>query len=206
MKNPAKLIILALISLLFLSACQQSNPNTTTFIVTIENIAANGAAQSPLSPGVAIVAARGERPLFTQGQADRGEGLKEIAEVGNPSKYQGRDGYIIFNTPVDASSRGPINTGQAYRFEIRAAVGSSLSFATMLEKSKDIFIAPEDTGIPLFDAEGNAISSDVTSTLSFWDVGTKDNATGASESKPVAKIDTSFTMNQLVRVTIKPKQ
>ena len=51
------------------------------FIVRIDNVATGA---TPLAPGVFVVSTT-DGPLFTAGQADRGDGLEALAEDGNPA-------------------------------------------------------------------------------------------------------------------------
>ena len=81
-----------------------------------------------------------------------------------------------FDTPVGESQPGPIGPGQAYEVQFAAAPGSRLSFATMFVMSNDLFYAPTDSGIELFDENSGAASSgDITDQLRLWDAGTEIN-------------------------------
>ena len=69
---------------------------------------------------------------------------------------------------------GLAEPGKAYAFEITASPGDSLSFATMVAESNDLFFATANGGIALF--EGNQpISGDVTRYVALWDAGTEQN-------------------------------
>ncbi len=82
----------------------------------------------------------------------------------------------VFDTPAGQGQAGPIGPGQSYEVEFAAAPGSRLSFATMFVMSNDLFYAPMDSGIELFDvASGLAISGDITGRLLLWDAGTEIN-------------------------------
>lgn len=135
---------------------------------------------TPLSPGVWVVA-NGGAPLFTSGSPDYGDGLEQIAEAGNPTTLGSSiagGGFAdtgVFNTPTGAGSAGPITPGNSYSFTIEGAMGDYLSFASMFGQSNDIFLAPGQSGIALFDAGGTPISGDITSQLSWWDCGTEAN-------------------------------
>lgn len=54
------------------------------FSVRIDNISDSSSFATPLAPGAFVIHAEGE-PLFTIGEADRGEGLAALAEDGDPS-------------------------------------------------------------------------------------------------------------------------
>jgi hypothetical protein len=53
------------------------------FTIKVANVSGDSALPTPLAPGVFAVHPDGE-PLFTLGQADRGEGLEALAEDGGP--------------------------------------------------------------------------------------------------------------------------
>lgn len=135
---------------------------------------------TPLSPGAWVVHGSGT-PLFTSGSPDYGDGLERIAEDGDPTMLGtslAGGGYAdtgVFNTPVGAGSPGPITPGNEFSFTIEAEAGDYLSFASMFGQSNDIFLAPGQNGIALFDGGGSPISGDVTSQLSWWDAGTEAN-------------------------------
>ena len=59
-----------------------------------------------------------------------------------------------FDVPLGKSSKGPIGPGDAFEVTFDAPVGSSLSFATMFGQSNDLFYAPDEQGIPLYDQDG----------------------------------------------------
>lgn len=177
-----------LLTTVFAGAIQQSiqsihaQPNPTQFTVRIENISNHSALPGPLSPGVWAIHTQ-PAPLFTVGEADRGQGLAAIAEDGNPAQLAdalpGQPGIQssgVFNTPSGGTQPGPALPGDAYEFTFSAVPGDNLSLATMLVQSNDIFAAPGEAGIPLFDASGNPLPArDITAALPFWDAGTEVN-------------------------------
>ena len=81
----------------------------------------------------------------------------------------------VFNTPVDSTAPGPLFPGAAYEFSFDAAPGHYLSFATMFVQSNDLFYAPDEMGIALYDSMGNPITGDLTDQLDLWDPGTELN-------------------------------
>ena len=133
-----------------------------------------------------------------------------------------------FNTPVGADGPGPLLPGGAYEFEVKATPDTPyLSFATMFVQSNDLFIAPDEMGIALFDMDGMAMEMmmhDVTAELLLWDAGTEANEEpGAGPYQPprqsaantgpadgmatVHVVDDGFTypdVTALVKVTIEP--
>jgi len=185
----------------------------------------------PASPGVWVVHNQGAKALFTEGSDDYGDGIEAIAEDGNPSELGGNlgslDGFVdgaVFNTPAGESGPGPITPGKSYTFSFDAKPGENLSFATMLAATNDVFFAPADTGIALFDSGGNPISGDVTGMIYLWDAGTEENEqpavgpntvtnqldknTGVDENQPVrllSDVNDGYTyppVDQVLKVTI----
>jgi hypothetical protein len=136
----------------------------------------------PASPGAWVVHTAGSKPLFSSGEPDYGDGIEHIAEDGNPtmlgealSALNGQISSAIFNTPVGSAGPGPILPGSKYRFTFEASPGDTLSFASMLAATNDVFFAPNDGGIELFDAEDAPITGDVSDQIYLWDAGTEDN-------------------------------
>ncbi|WP_437622713.1 spondin domain-containing protein [Sorangium sp. So ce1151] len=140
---------------------------------------------SPAAPGVAVVHGAAA-PLFRSGEADRGKGLEMLAEDGNPTTLaesleaevggeSGLSSVLVYNTPVDASMPGPLLPGAKFSFTVTARPGERLSFASMLGQSNDLFFAPSEEGIALFDANGEPVSGDVSDQVTIWDAGTEAN-------------------------------
>ncbi len=175
-----------------------------------------------IAPGVFVLHESGN-PLFSDNSADRGEGLENLAEDGDPSLLHASvenddmvDDSGVFNTPVGSSSPAPVGPGQSYSFSFNANDDAYLSFATMLVQSNDLFIAPDPMGIMLEDMEG-----DISSYLSIWDAGTEVNEkpgvglnqaprqsgvdTGVDEMGVVKEVDDGFdypALADILRVTI----
>lgn len=75
--------------------------------------------------------------------------------------------------------------GQSVSIRFSAAKGEAISFATMYGWSNDLFFAPENPGISVYDATGTPIQGDVSSQIKLWDNGTRINqAPGSSVSHP----------------------
>lgn len=183
----------------------------------------------PFAPGIWAVHSE-VAPFFKSGEADRGEGLEAIAEDGDPSSLNGMlDGKSgissvgIFNTPKGSSSPGPLGKGNSYEFTVEVPEGEKLSFATMFIQSNDLFVGPDENGITLWDASGNAISGDITSQMQLWDAGTEVNEqpgigenqpprqsggnTGIDENGTVRVVNDSFSypnLSEIIKVTITP--
>jgi hypothetical protein len=78
-----------------------------------------------------------------------------------------------FTTPAGQADPGPLLPGGVYEFDLDAAPGMHLSFATMFVQSNDFFYAPEGEGIPLWDDSGHQVAGDVTHLVHLWDAGTE---------------------------------
>jgi len=84
-----------------------------------------------------------------------------------------------------AGSLALILPGQNVTIRFSAAKGEAISFATMYGWSNDLFFAPANPGILVYDASGNPIEGDVSSQVKLWDNGTRINqAPGAAVSHP----------------------
>ena len=198
-----------------------------TFTLTIENISGESELPSPLAPG-AYAVHTDATPLFVAGQADQGLGLEALAEDGDPSglaEALANNSAAIhsgaFTTPDGADGPGPLFPGSSYSFTFEAAPGERLSFATMLVQSNDLFFAPDEAGIALFDDEGKPLSGDVTDAVLLWDAGTEANEepgvglnqpprqagpnTGEDEMGVVRLVDDGFEypdVSNLIRITV----
>ena len=115
-----------------------------------------------------------------RGAKDAGLGLEAIAEDGNAAplgtSLGALDGYLtgaIFNTPVGTGTPGPLLPGSKYQFTFDGSPGDSLSFVSMLAATNDVFLAPKDVGIPLFDANDVALNGDISDRVFLWDAARK---------------------------------
>jgi hypothetical protein len=130
-----------------------------------------------------------------------------------------------FAVPSGADGPGPLLPGNSYGFSFEAPPGSKLSFATMFVQSNDLFYAPSEDGIALWDDAGNRISGDVTDQIMLWDSGTEENQaigmgadqaprqsganTGAADEDNTVRIvmgDDIPAVANVVRVTITPSE
>ncbi|MFN8060945.1 MAG: spondin domain-containing protein [Vicinamibacterales bacterium] len=207
----------------------------TTFVVRIENIsskdgqpASNGTRWPfALSPGLWVVHDREVR-LFKEGSAAGSNGLEMQAEDGNPSglvdylrRYHSEMQHGVYNTPLGATSPGPIGPGGTFEFSFAARAGMKLSLTSMFGQSNDWFYAPEPGGIKLFE-NGRPVSGDITSKLVLWDAGTEKDEelgvgpnqgprqkaanTGDAENGVVRRVKSTFVgRTDLFRVTITPQ-
>ncbi|MGE8302572.1 MAG: spondin domain-containing protein, partial [Sphingobacterium paramultivorum] len=65
--------------------------------------------------------------------------------------------------------------GEAISIKFSAAKGQALSFATMYGWSNDLFFAPANPGIKLYQDNGTPIEGDVSTQIKLWDNGTRIN-------------------------------
>jgi hypothetical protein len=187
---------------------------------------------APTSPGVWAIYAGASSPLFSPGKPANPHGLERQAEEGNASALLASLGKSststetgIFAVPVGSTSRSGLAPGKAYEFSITAKPGDKLSFTMMFAESNDIFLAPAEAGIALFDATGKPVHGDVTSQIAFWDAGTESNEepgvgpnqahrqsapnTGKVEHGVVHRVNDGFVyprIHEVIRVTITPEQ
>lgn len=86
--------------------------------------------------------------------------------------------------------------GQEVSIRFSAGKGQALSFATMYGWSNDLFFAPANPGIALFDESGMPVEGDVSAQIRLWDNGTRVNQApgmsvdhpGAVENEPVMEV------------------
>lgn len=102
----------------------------------------------------------------------------------------------VFAIPIGGTEPAPLFPGDAYEFEIDAGPsvlpgdgGTRLSFVTMFVQSNDLFYAPGEEGIRLYNEDGSSICADgpvdVTDQIALWDAGTEVNeTTGGPNQKP----------------------
>lgn len=193
-------------------------------------LSSNSGLTSLLAPGVWAVHS-GANPIFTSGKAAGSGGLEALAEDGDPSALAttvqnaaGVQSSGVFNTPLGSAQPGPLAPMNAYEFTVNASPGDLLSFATMFVQSNDLFYAPDESGIALFEADGQPVSGDFTSSIQLWDAGTEINEepgvglnqaprqsgpnTGADENSVVRLVNDAFSYpmtNEVIKVTITPQ-
>jgi hypothetical protein len=234
LRTTALLLLLAPTTVL----AQYGAGRAVEFTVRVENVStdktlklSNGmTAPAPTAPVLWTITDEGN-PLFTTGKKDRGVGLERLAEEGNPGVLAD---YISANVksvltsgvvtmPVGDKEAGPITPGKAYEFKVSASPGQRLTMAMMFGQSNDLFYAPGEKAIALFDASGQPITADITNQLVLWDAGTEVNEepglgpnqaprqpspdAGAAEQGVVRLVKDKFKYpgtQQVVRVTVKP--
>jgi len=83
--------------------------------------------------------------------------------------------YAQSSTFQGVGRNNEIEPGQEIQISFNAQKGQSLMFATMYANSWDLFFAPDNPGIKLFDNNGNPMTGDVSDQVKLWDAGTKKN-------------------------------
>lgn len=238
-RTVALAIVLAVLLATASTGLGEKAAKSTTFTVRIEGVSTpqtlklstGGTAPAPVSPGIWAVHTD-PAPLFVSGQADLGIGLERLAEDGIPTDLSAqvphRPGVYssgIFHIPTGDTTPGPLLPGKAYELAFTAMPGCNLSLAVMFGQSNDLFYAPAEPGIALFDAKGMPIAGDLTSKLVLWDAGTEVNQepgvgadqaprqpapnTGAAERGVVRPVKDSFAYpatKDVLRVTITPER
>ncbi len=169
---------------------------------------------SPVAPVLWVLHDKKDMPIFTEGMQDYGMGLETLAETGDPgilytslmSDYE----TGVYLTREGGLGDGPLFPGQIYKFTINGHVGQSLSIASMLGNSNDIFFSTGDEGIKL---DNGVAEKDLTHFIELYDAGTEPNEyPGAKTSNEDVEGGTVRVLNdgmpwpdasQVIKVTIK---
>lgn len=108
--------------------------------------------------------------------------------------------------------------GQSVSIQFSAAKGEAISFATMYGASNDLFFAPENPGIQVYNNDGTPIEGDVSMQVKLWDNGTRINQKpgasvshpGVAESKNITEVNATdaqgnsyLAASKLVKATLK---
>lgn len=117
-----------------------------------------------------------------------------------------------------AGSPALILPGQSVSFQFSAAKGEAITFASMYGWSNDLFFAPANPGILVYDTNGNPIEGDVSAQVKLWDNGTRINQApgaavnhpGVADSKNITEVNgtdaqgnTYLPASKLVKATLK---
>lgn len=103
----------------------------------------------------------------------------------------------------DNGTTGLILPGNSASFSFDAGKGHYLSFATMFVQSNDLFFAPQDNGLALYNDDGSPITGDVTNQILLWDAGTEVNeepGVGSNQAPRQSAANTGATENGVVRL------
>ncbi|PWV44730.1 hypothetical protein C7475_1188 [Chitinophaga sp. S165] len=108
--------------------------------------------------------------------------------------------------------------GQSVSFHFSASVGQTVTFASMYGWSNDLFFAPANPGIALYNEKKEPIEGDVSAQVKLWDNGTRINqkpgATvnhpGVADTKDITEVNgadaqgnTYLPASSLVKATLK---
>lgn len=123
---------------------------------------------------------------------DNGNGLASTLSVENIATVMD----FVQSGTFQHSQATPVTTpGQSTTFKFNAGKGQALMFATMYGYSNDMFFAPENPGIELFNSDGTPITGDVSAKIKLWDNGTRINqAPGANVPRPGVAENAKVTM------------
>ncbi len=105
--------------------------------------------------------------------------------------FEGKDYF-------DSGTTGFLEPGMSETITFHAGKGHYLSFATMFVQSNDLFYAPPENGLALYDASGDPVTGDVTSMIDLWDAGTEVNempGTGPNQAPRQSGPDTGMDEN-----------
>ena len=105
--------------------------------------------------------------------------------------FEGKDFFLSGTT-------GFLEPGQSESVTFNAGKGHYLSFATMFVQSNDLFYAPAEDGLALYDGSGDAVTGDVTDMIDLWDAGTEVNeepGVGPNQAPRQAGPDTGMDEN-----------
>lgn len=169
---------------------------------------------SPVAPVLWVLHDKKDMPIFTEGTPDYGMGLETLAETGNPGPlYHSLDsmGYETgFQAMRTDGTGGPLFPGQKYMFTVEGNVGQSLSIASMLGASNDIFFSTGDEGIKL---DNGVAEKDLTHFIELYDAGTEVNEYPGAQTQANTVEDGNVRLvndglpwpeaSQVIKVTIK---
>lgn len=128
----------------------------------------------------AISGTREQAPITNQQNDDNGM-EQPLTDNGQTTGIRSKQ---VFNTPVGKNEAGPALPGDSYEITFKAKPGDKLSFAAMFVQSNDLFFAPNEEGIPLYDATGKPLEGDITHLSPLWDAGTEaDEPFGSGENQ-----------------------
>ncbi|MDR2951077.1 MAG: spondin domain-containing protein [Prevotella sp.] len=114
---------------------------------------------------------------------------------------------VVLKEFVQSGKFDGILPGNSVDIKFHAGKGQRLMFATMYGYSNDLFFAPENPGVELFDGDGKARTGDVSSQIHLWDNGTRINKQpgsgiahpGDPEDGTIKKVETQDAQGNLYR-------
>lgn len=108
--------------------------------------------------------------------------------------------------------------GQSVSFRFSASIGQAVTFASMYGWSNDLFFAPANPGIALYDQNKKPIEGDVSAQIKLWDNGTRANQKpgiavshpGIAENNAITEVNgkdaqgnTYLPASSLIKATLK---
>ncbi len=128
---------------------------------------------SPVAPVLWVLHDKKDMPIFTEGMPDYGMGLETLAETGNPGPLYESLMAAGYETGFQTGpNTPPLFPGEMLSFTFEGHVGQSLSIASMLGASNDIFFSTGDEGIKLSNGDD---PKDLTHFIELYDAGTEVN-------------------------------
>ena len=158
-------------------------------------------------------------------------GLEKLAEDGSPedlvnyAKELGLEagsfnGAQKSESVTFAKEEGPILPGDEYRLTVTLGKDQELFLASMYVQSNDLFLAPKDFKLQLWDSEGNAVSGDITDQFTLFDAGTEENQrpgfgadqplrqaaanTGAADENDKIRVHSEENLTDYITITVEP--
>lgn len=200
-----KHLLISLVGAISLFSCGGgggSGSSGQLFTVTIQNTASSSTEPSPIILSTAVVAVHTESsPILTTGQSAGDSGLEAFAEAANNSTLirtlQGTSGVTlvgIAQTPVGTESSAFLAPGQSYAITISASPGDMVSLALSFVQANDTLVASANSGTPLFNANGEAVSGEIP--MALYDTGTEVNETLGSGPNQVLRQETDTSGEQ----------
>lgn len=96
-----------------------------------------------------------------------------------------------------------VGPGNSLSYTFNAGKGAYLSFATMFVQSNDLFYGFGESGLALYDDNGDAVTGDVTNEVLLWDAGTEVNqepGVGADQAPRQSGANTGADENGTVKL------
>ena len=90
---------------------------------------------------------------------------------------------------VQSGTFAAVAPGQTTSFTFHAAKGQRLMFATMYSNSNDLFFAPENPGIQLFNDSGVPYTGIIADAVKLWDNGTRSEGHGLRRTQLSGRIE-----------------
>ncbi|MDO4228476.1 MAG: spondin domain-containing protein [Capnocytophaga sp.] len=113
------------------------------------------------------------------------ENVNQVKKFSQSGIFKG-NGTIT--TPEGKKVENLILPDGSTKFDFYAGKGQRIAFAMMFGASKDWFFASKDAGIALYDDKGQPRTGEITSDISLWDNGTKNDTNGNAENGVITSL------------------